>query len=48
MIGIHAITIYLGRRIIQFEEISGFFLEGVARHSGAFGTAVVPIGVLVV
>jgi hypothetical protein len=30
------------------KEISGFFLEGVARHSGGFGPAAVLIGVLVV
>jgi predicted acyltransferase len=48
VIGANAITIYVGQRVIPFGEISRFLLGGVARHSGSFGPAVVPIGVLVV
>jgi predicted acyltransferase len=48
VIGVNAITIYVGRRIIPFDEVARFLLGGVARYSGSFGPAVVPIGVLVV
>jgi predicted acyltransferase len=36
VIGVNAITIYVGSRIIPFPEISRFFLGGAARLSGSF------------
>ena len=47
VIGVNAITIYVGQRIIQFDDMSKFFLGGVAQHAGSFGPAVLPIGTLV-
>jgi predicted acyltransferase len=47
VIGVNAITIYIASRIVPFDEIARFFLGGVARFSGSFGPAVVPIGTLV-
>jgi predicted acyltransferase len=47
-IGVDAITIYVGRRIIPFGEVARFLLGDVARYSNSLGPAVVPIGVLVV
>ncbi len=46
VIGVNAITIYIAKDIIPFDEISKYFLGGVARYSGSFGPAVVPIGVI--
>ncbi len=48
VIGVNAITIYMAKDIIPFDEISKYFLGGVARYSGSFGPAIVPIGTLVV
>jgi predicted acyltransferase len=48
VIGVNAITIYMAKDIIPFDELSRYFLGGVARHSGSFGPAVVPIGALVI
>jgi predicted acyltransferase len=47
VIGVNAITIYIAKDIIPFDEISRYFLGGVARYSGSFRPAVVPIGTLV-
>ncbi len=46
VIGVNAITIYMAKDIIPFDEISKYFLGGVARYSGSFGPVVVPIGVI--
>jgi predicted acyltransferase len=46
VIGVNAITIYIAKDIIPFDEISRYFLGGVARYSGSFRPAVVPIGTL--
>jgi predicted acyltransferase len=48
VIGVNAITIYIAKDIIPFDAISRYFLGGVARNSGSFGPAVVPIGALVI
>jgi predicted acyltransferase len=48
VIGVNAITIYMAKDIIPFDEISKYFLGGVAQYSGSFGPAVVPIGTLVI
>jgi predicted acyltransferase len=48
VIGVNAITIYVASRIIPFDEISRFFLGGVARLSGSFGPVVVPIGTIAI
>ena len=48
VIGVNAITIYVSRHFIPFDEIAQTFLGGVARLSGSFGPAVVPIGTLVI
>ena len=48
VIGVNAITIYIAKDIIPFDEISKYFLGGVARYSGSFGPVVVPIGVIVI
>jgi predicted acyltransferase len=48
VIGVNAITIYMAKDIIPFDEISKYFLGGVAPYSGSFGPAVVPIGTLAV
>ncbi|MGP0067288.1 MAG: acyltransferase family protein [Isosphaeraceae bacterium] len=47
VIGVNAITIYIAKDIIPFDEISRYFLGGVARYSGSFRPAVVPIGTVV-
>ena len=47
VIGVNAITIYIAKDIIPFDEIARYFLGGVARYSGSFRPAVVPIGTLV-
>lgn len=48
VIGVNAITIYMAKDIIPFDEIAKYFLGGVARYSGSFRPAVVPIGVLAI
>jgi predicted acyltransferase len=48
VIGVNAITIYIAKDIIPFDEVSKYFLGGVARFSGSFGPAVVPIGVILI
>lgn len=48
VIGVNAITIYVGQRIIPFDEIAGFLLGGVAEHAGSFKDVVMPLGVIVV
>jgi predicted acyltransferase len=47
VIGVNAITIYIGKEIIPFDVMSERLLGGVVRYSGSFGPLVVPIGVLV-
>jgi predicted acyltransferase len=46
VIGTNAITIYLIRRIIDFEKMSTFFLGGVSELSGAWGPVVLAIGIV--
>ena len=48
VIGVNAITIYMAKDIIPFDEIAKYFLGGVARHSGSFRPVVVPIGVIAI
>ena len=48
VIGVNAITIYMAKDIIPFDEIAKYFLGGVAEYSGSFGPVVVPIGVIVI
>ena len=48
VIGVNAITIYIAKDIIPFDEIAKYFLGGVARYSGSFGPVVVPIGVIAI
>jgi predicted acyltransferase len=48
VIGVNAITIYIAKDIIPFDEISRYFLGGVMRYSGSFRPAVVPIGVVAI
>ncbi len=46
VIGMNAITIYLATHFIPFDDIAQKFLGGVARYSGDFKLAVIPLGVL--
>jgi predicted acyltransferase len=48
VIGMNAITIYVAASLIPFPEISRSLLGGVARYSGSFGPAVVPIGTVAI
>jgi predicted acyltransferase len=48
VIGVNAITIYVGQSIIPFDTISQRLFSGIARHSGSFGPVVVPIGVIAI
>jgi predicted acyltransferase len=48
VIGVNAITIYVASRIIPFDEIARFFLDGVAQYSGSFRPVVVPIGTVAI
>jgi predicted acyltransferase len=48
VIGVNAITIYVGRSIVPFDEISQRLFGGVAKYSGSFGPAVVPIGTIAI
>ncbi|TWT54927.1 hypothetical protein Pla22_25810 [Rubripirellula amarantea] len=46
VIGMNAITIYVGQRIVDFGEISNFFFGGIARLSGSSSTLVLLLGVI--
>jgi predicted acyltransferase len=48
VIGVNAITIYVASRIIPFDEIAHFFLDGAAQYSGSFRPAVVLIGTVAI
>jgi predicted acyltransferase len=48
VIGVNAITIYMAKDIIPFDEIAKYFLGGAARHAASFRPAVVPIGALAI
>jgi predicted acyltransferase len=48
VIGMNAITIYVAASLIPFPEISRSLLGGVARYSGSFGPAAVPIGTVAI
>jgi predicted acyltransferase len=48
VIGVNAITIYVGKEIIDFKRIAEFFLGGVARLSGDLGPSVLIAGMIVV
>ncbi len=48
VIGVNAITIYIAKDIIPFDEISKYFLGGVARYSGSFRPMIAPIGVILI
>ncbi len=48
VIGVNAITIYVASAIIPFDEIAEHLLGGVARLSGSFRPAVVPIGTVAI
>jgi predicted acyltransferase len=60
VIGVNAITIYMAKDIIPFDEIARYFLgervrqdgiaqyRGIIQYVGTFGPAVVPIGTLVI
>jgi predicted acyltransferase len=46
VIGVNAITIYVGQRFIGFPQMTEFFLGGVIREAGDFGPVVKAAGVL--
>jgi predicted acyltransferase len=46
VIGVNAITIYVGQRFLGFPLMTDFFLGGVIREAGAFGPVVKWAGVL--
>ncbi len=46
IIGVNAITIYFCQRFIDFDEMSNFFLGGVAGLSGEFGRVILLAGTL--
>jgi predicted acyltransferase len=48
VIGMNAITIYVGQAIIPFDEISQKLLSGAARYSGSFGPSLLAIGTIAV
>jgi predicted acyltransferase len=48
VIGVNAITIYMAKDIIPFDEISKYFVGGVAQYSGSFRPMVEPIGVILI
>ncbi len=48
VIGLNSITIYLGKRLIDFAYSSDFLFGGLAGRAGAFQPVVLVIGVLVV
>ena len=46
VIGVNAITIYVGQRFIGFPEMTRFFLGGVIREAGNFGPVLMEVGIL--
>ena len=46
VIGVNAITIYVGQRFIGFPQMTEFFLGGAIRQSGDFGPVLKTVGVL--
>jgi len=48
VIGMNALTIYLVEKIVPLPAISGFFFGGIARLSGAWGDAVLLVGILLI
>jgi len=48
VIGMNAITIYVGRNLIDFRKIAAFFFQGLSTHTGTFGSVVMPTGILLV
>lgn len=46
VIGMNPITIYFLQGVVNFEEISAFFLGGLAAHLGPFGPVILPLGAL--
>jgi predicted acyltransferase len=47
VIGVNAITIYVGNRFINFRDMTDFFLGGAIREAGDFGPVIKAAGVLV-
>jgi predicted acyltransferase len=48
VIGINSITVYLAVQFINFGEISGNFLEGIAMHLGLWGEVLISVGALAI
>ncbi len=48
VIGMNAITIYFLQRFVDFEEISEFFLGGLAKHAGLIAPLLLPLGALMI
>ncbi len=48
VIGVNAITIYVAQALVPFDTIAERLFGGVARVSGSFGPAVVPIGAIAI
>ncbi len=48
VIGMNAITVYVGQDIIPFNDITGFFLSGCSRALGDFGPVLSEIGEMVI
>jgi hypothetical protein len=46
VIGMNAITIYVAQEFIKFDDISKFFLGGVATLTGAAGPVVLAMGAI--
>lgn len=46
VIGVNAITVYVGQRFIGFDKMSDFFLGGLIREAGTLGPAVRAAGIL--
>jgi predicted acyltransferase len=46
VIGVNAITIYVGQRFIDFPEMTKFFLGGAIRETGDFGPVLLEVGIL--
>ncbi len=47
VIGLNSITIYLGRRIIDFNHMSEFLLGWLSKPAGVYGPVIIIIGVLI-
>ena len=47
VIGMNAITIYVGQRIVDFGDISHFFFGGVARMTGSSSALTLLVGIIV-